>query len=77
MIAIHQVDSVSFEDEQIILIVDDNVIRLPLKNVSTKLEKASDLQRNLFVISPSGYGIHWPLLDEDLSVTALLKAAGF
>jgi len=23
-------------------------------------------------ISPSGYGIHWPLLDEDLSVDGLL-----
>ena len=29
-------------------------------------------KKNLFEISPSGYGIHWPLLDEDLSIDGLL-----
>jgi hypothetical protein len=43
--------------------------------VSKKLELATDIQRNLFTISPSGYGIHWPLLDEDLSVDFLIKVA--
>lgn len=26
-------------------------------------------------VSPSGYGIHWPELDEDLAVTPLLRHA--
>ena len=25
--------------------------------------------------APGGYGIHWPLLDEDLSVSGLLRSA--
>ncbi|OYZ50723.1 MAG: hypothetical protein B7Y15_08625 [Bacteroidetes bacterium 24-39-8] len=28
----------------------------------------------MFTISPSGYGIHWPLIDEDLAVDAILKS---
>jgi hypothetical protein len=24
-------------------------------------------------LSPGGYGIHWPLLDEDLSISGLLR----
>jgi hypothetical protein len=27
-----------------------------------------------FEISPSGYGIHWPDLDEDLSIDGMIKA---
>jgi hypothetical protein len=26
-------------------------------------------------VSPSGYGLHWPLIDEDLAITPLLKKA--
>ena len=29
-------------------------------------------ERATFEISPSGYGIHWPLLDEDISIDGLL-----
>ncbi|MFZ0132794.1 MAG: DUF2442 domain-containing protein [Desulfobacterales bacterium] len=43
-----------------------------LKEVSPLLEKASEEQKNNFEISPSGYGIHWPLLDEDISIDSLL-----
>ena len=28
-----------------------------------------------FKVSPSGYGIHWPLIDEDLSFNGLIKIA--
>ena len=28
-----------------------------------------------FEVSPSGYGIHWPELDEDLSIDGMIKAA--
>jgi hypothetical protein len=36
---------------------------------------ASQSQRQLFEVSPSGYGIHWPEIDEDLAITPLLKRA--
>jgi hypothetical protein len=33
---------------------------------------ASEIERTTFEISPSGYGIHWPLIDEDISIDGLL-----
>lgn len=46
-------------------------------DISEKLAKATDHERSEFRITPSGYGIHWNLLDEDLSINGLLKSAGF
>jgi hypothetical protein len=43
-----------------------------LKKISPALEKASEEERNIFEISPAGYGINWPLLDEDISIDGLL-----
>jgi hypothetical protein len=34
---------------------------------------ANEIERNFFKISPSGYGIHWPLIDEDLAVGSLIE----
>ena len=56
-----------------ILKVDDKIILVSLAKVSKKLSLASELQRQFYKVSPSGYGIHWPLIDEDLSVEAILK----
>jgi hypothetical protein len=33
------------------------------------------MERSRAELSPSGYGINWPLLDEDLAVGPLLQAA--
>jgi len=43
------------------------------KNISKRLGKASKKEREHFVLSPSGYGIHWPDIDEDISIGGLLK----
>jgi len=40
------------------------------------LLNASDIERETFKISPFGYGIHWPLLDEDMSIDGLLEPEG-
>ncbi len=39
----------------------------------TLLHNATEQEKMTFEISPSGYGIHWLLLDEDLSIDGLLK----
>ena len=75
MIATHIVEAVSFEQNLICLKIDGKLIKLSINKVSKKLDSANDIQRNLFTISPSGYGIHWPLIDEDLSIDSLLKIA--
>ncbi|MFZ9242817.1 MAG: DUF2442 domain-containing protein, partial [Sediminibacterium sp.] len=34
---------------------------------------ATKEERNQFEISPANYGIHWPLIDEDLSIKGLIN----
>lgn len=73
MIATHTIQNITFNKDVMSIIIDGNLIQVALEKVSTRLKEANDMQRNFYKISPSGYGIHWPLIDEDLSVDALLK----
>ena len=76
MIASHTIQDISFEKDMMILTIDGRNITVALDKVSAKLKNADEIQRQLFKISPSGYGIHWPLLDEDLAVDYIIKIAG-
>jgi hypothetical protein len=40
-----------------------------------RLLRATPIQRQCFEVSPDGYGIHWPVIDEDLAITPLLEQA--
>lgn len=70
----YNISEIRFENDNLILVVDNQTIRLKLENISDKLKYATEQQRNDFKIFPSGYGIHWRQLDEDLSINGLLKA---
>lgn len=69
---IHTIKKVSFSGNQMTLDVDSSRVSVDLRNASPRLAAATDKQRQIFQISPSGYGIHWPELDEDLSIDGLL-----
>lgn len=71
----HRVENIDFKDDFILLKVDGRKYSVNLKSQSRKLIQASDDERRNYIISPSGYGIHWPAIDEDLSVDGLIKAA--
>ena len=75
MIVTHNIQDIVIDNKSIQFFIDGKLIKVPLEIVSKKLKSANEIQRNLYKISPSGYGIHWPLIDEDLSVEALIKAA--
>ena len=68
----HDISDLKFEDGFLVITIDGEPKRFQLKEVSPVLEKASEEERSNFEISPSGYGIHWPLLDEDISIDGLL-----
>ncbi len=68
----HDIGVIKFHEGLLEATIDGVAKRFELKNISPLLEKASELERNTFEISPSGYGIHWPLLDEDISIDGLL-----
>jgi hypothetical protein len=68
----HDIERLAFKGNVLLIRVDGNEYELDLSNVSKKLANASSVERENFEISPSGYGIHWPLLDEDISIDGLL-----
>ncbi|MCU0288262.1 MAG: DUF2442 domain-containing protein [Acidobacteria bacterium] len=70
---LYNVQKIEFSKNEMILKIDNHEFTFPLANISKKLVNASPFERNTFEISPSGYGIHWPLIDEDLSIPGLLK----
>ena len=54
-------------------ISDGRTVSVPLSWFPHLLE-ASQEQRQNFQISPSGYGIHWPEIDEDISIKSFISA---
>lgn len=52
-------------------ISDGRVISIPLIWFE-RLKMAPIKQLQNFEISPSGYGIHWPELDEDISIRSFI-----
>jgi hypothetical protein len=68
----YKISNIYFEQDNLILILDDQKYIFKLKDISDKLASANNNDRNNFLVSPSGYGIHWPNLDEDLSINGLL-----
>ena len=68
----HQVTDVWLESENLCITIDGKRRIFSLAKVSSRLATASEEERNIFEISPSGYGIHWPLLDEDIAIDGLL-----
>lgn len=69
----HEVTGISFTDHEMFITVDGVLRRFLLSEISPKLAGAASHERERYEISPSGYGIHWPLLDEDLSIDGMLE----
>jgi hypothetical protein len=72
----YNITNISFVSDFMVITVNNQTIKLKLTDISEKLAKASEKERNDFKISPSGYGIHWQSLDEDLSINGMLKSSG-
>lgn len=68
----HDIKKIVFKDKNMVLDIDGKEYSFPLSEISSKLADASDLEREKYDISPSGYGIHWPLIDEDISIDGLI-----
>ena len=69
---IHSIQNLVFINGQMRITVDGKEHILALNKVSRRLSKASQEEKEKYELSPAGYGIHWPLIDEDLSVDSLL-----
>ncbi|MBS3905659.1 MAG: DUF2442 domain-containing protein [Syntrophaceae bacterium] len=72
MKAYHDIKNLHFSGEYMILTIDGDERKFRIEEISSALERASQNERDVYEISPSGYGIHWPLIDEDISIDGLL-----
>ena len=59
--------------EVLVVITETASVSIPWEKCSERLARASLLERSRAQLSPSGYGIHWPLIDEDLAVGPLIR----
>ena len=62
------------EDMLTVDLADGRTVSTPLAWYP-RLLHATREQRDAFVISGAGFGIHWPDIDEDLSVQGMLAGA--
>jgi hypothetical protein len=62
------------EDTLTVDLADGRTVSTPLAWYP-RLLHATREQRDNFIISSAGFGIHWPEVDEDLSVHAMLVGA--
>jgi hypothetical protein len=63
---------VRFADDQLVVdLRDGRSIATPIIWYP-RLRDATDAQRSNWQLNGSGYGIHWPDIDEDLSVEGML-----
>jgi hypothetical protein len=65
-------DVVFTQDELIVSLVDGRRVAVPLAWFP-RLTKATQIELQNYELLGDGEGIHWPDLDEDLSVAGLLR----
>jgi hypothetical protein len=68
----HDIQNFCFDKDIMTLTIDGEEKKFAIKDTSSALEQASEVERNTYEISPSGYGIHWPVIDEDIAMDGLL-----
>ncbi len=78
MITTRQHNAHKIEAQGLFLIITsgDFQLQVPFEKLSEPLKNASELERQIFSVSPSGYGIHWPLIDEDLAIEQIIRDFG-
>ena len=69
----HDVLVEQIDHQFLYLTVDGQRYQIAWQACSLRLAQASQSERSFIDIAPSGYGMHWPLLDEDLAIEPLLK----
>jgi hypothetical protein len=62
------------DDQLFVVLADGRELAAPLAWFP-RLTNATDMQRKNWRLIGHGQGIHWPDVDEDISVVSLLRAA--
>jgi hypothetical protein len=67
------VTGIETTSEELVLVLGARRICIAWGKCSPILASASEAERFTAELSPGAYGIHWRLLDEDLSVNGLMR----
>jgi hypothetical protein len=67
--------SVRATAQDLVIVLADRELHIPWEQCSRRLAAATTEQRLAAELSPGGYGIHWPAIDEDLSIGGLISRA--
>jgi len=71
-IKLHTIPQITFSEETMqVSLSDGRILSIPLAWYPS-LARATKEQLEVCELSPSGYGVNWPELDEDLSVLGFL-----
>jgi hypothetical protein len=68
----HKIEDMQIEEKTMSMKIDGKRHTYKFAEISPKLAGAPLSKRMNFEVSASGYGIHWPELDEDISIDGLL-----
>ena len=68
------IDVTVLDDRLVVILADGRELATPLAWFPRLLEATPEQRRNWRFIG-RGHGIHWPDVDEDISVASLLRAA--
>ncbi|MGH7202609.1 MAG: DUF2442 domain-containing protein [Planctomycetaceae bacterium] len=61
--------------DELIIELEGQDVSIAWERCSRRLASATAEQRTRAELSPGGYGIHWPLIDEDLTIGGLMRRA--
>jgi hypothetical protein len=67
--------SIETTADELVIQFADRQTRVRWERCSPVLASATADERRGAQLSPGGYGIHWPMLDEDLSIGGLVRSA--
>lgn len=72
MANIHSVEILHNDGHFLDMVIDGQSFHIPLASCSRRLASATPAQRQNLVLAKIGIDIHWPDIDEDLSVDYLM-----
>ena len=74
---IYEIKNISVNQNTISFELSEYKVMVPLSKSGSKVLPHAKLEYlQIFELDDDGIGIHWPVLDEDLSIAGLLRSAG-
>ena len=61
-------------EDFLMIVLAGETVSIPWQECSPLLARETTAQRLAAELSPAGYGIHWPLVDEDPAVGPLVES---